>query len=594
MADLRLYAAVRPTTLATGSVLGATTLTPSVIKDREDNSIGTMATYFGTKSYGVLSPGKDREEHFTFTGISAGVLTGVSHITMTAPYTETSGLNEAHSAGEVIVLMTNAPGFYNDFANKQNDETVAATWTFSETTLPRSSASHSYIAGEEEFFATKRYADGVALSGAPDASTTQKGVVEEATQAEVDARTASGSAARLFVNPTTLRTVLMHDYAADAGANDTYAITVTPAPTAYVTGDVYFFKANTINTGAATLNVNSLGAKTIVKSYNVTLADGDIKANQIVGVIYDGTNFQLLSPVNMDEAQTFFANTDITGAEAETLTSGPSSNATTKHIHAYAGTPFEITFTRAESAGYVSVPNINSAIGWTDENDLLTYTYSDTGTTDRTTNYRFSDAALVGVQPYNSRRDLDTGAGFNMTTAVNNGALFIGTDRFHSNGTSIFKNGSALTFSGTSRYGKLAHNPTTSSLLVLYSTTVIAQFSGIAGTTITNLNTDITLDTAVNNTINFIYDNTNSRYIAVDTINSVIRRFNSSGVTVDTVSYVDMLVGEESNSLAGICIFQDRVFLIIADSRGHMTVTASSTDTASRHRLRFYPTAMTR
>jgi hypothetical protein len=88
-------------------------------------------------------------------------------------------------------------------------------------------------------------------------------------------------------------------YAADSGSSDTYAITLAPAPTAYTAGMVVHFKANTINTGVATLNVNGLGAKTIVKSYNLPLVNGDIKANQIVSVIYDGTNFQLLSPVTV-------------------------------------------------------------------------------------------------------------------------------------------------------------------------------------------------------------------------------------------------------------------------------------------------------
>ena len=87
-------------------------------------------------------------------------------------------------------------------------------------------------------------------------------------------------------------------YAADGGANDSYSITLSPAPAAYTTGMVIHFKANTANTGAATLNVNSLGAKTIKKSYNSDLEDNDIKANQLVSVIYDGTNFQLLSPVS--------------------------------------------------------------------------------------------------------------------------------------------------------------------------------------------------------------------------------------------------------------------------------------------------------
>lgn len=129
---------------------------------------------------------------------------------------------------------------------------------------------------------------------ASDASTTVKGVVEEATLAETLARTgAGGTSARLFVNPTNLTTVLTYDYIASATGSDAYAITVAPAPTAYVTGQKFTFKADVANTGAATLNVNSLGAKTIKKNVTVDLATNDIIANSIVTVVYDGTNFQL-------------------------------------------------------------------------------------------------------------------------------------------------------------------------------------------------------------------------------------------------------------------------------------------------------------
>ena len=83
-------------------------------------------------------------------------------------------------------------------------------------------------------------------------------------------------------------------FAADAGSNDTYVVTLSPVPAAYFTGMVVIFKANTVNTGAATLNVNGFGAKTIVKNYNATLANADIAAGQIVMVVYDGTNFQLI------------------------------------------------------------------------------------------------------------------------------------------------------------------------------------------------------------------------------------------------------------------------------------------------------------
>jgi hypothetical protein len=86
-------------------------------------------------------------------------------------------------------------------------------------------------------------------------------------------------------------------YAQDSAGTDSYAITLSPAPGAYVTGQVFRFYPGTANTGAATLNVNSLGAKTIKKDKNTDLVDNDIQAGQLVEVIYDGTNFQLLSPV---------------------------------------------------------------------------------------------------------------------------------------------------------------------------------------------------------------------------------------------------------------------------------------------------------
>lgn len=86
-------------------------------------------------------------------------------------------------------------------------------------------------------------------------------------------------------------------YAADAGSSDSYEITLNPAPTAYVLGMVINFEANTANTGACTLNINTLGAKEIKKNVSEDLATNDIKAGQIVTVVYDGTNFQFASAV---------------------------------------------------------------------------------------------------------------------------------------------------------------------------------------------------------------------------------------------------------------------------------------------------------
>lgn len=131
------------------------------------------------------------------------------------------------------------------------------------------------------------------------ATTAVAGKAEEATQGENDAGTATGGAAQLFATPATAAATIQKNswlYAADAGASDAYAITLTPAPAAYTTGMSIYFKANTLNTGTATLNVNGLGAKAILKQNNEILDTGDIQASQIVHVVYDGTNFQMMSP----------------------------------------------------------------------------------------------------------------------------------------------------------------------------------------------------------------------------------------------------------------------------------------------------------
>jgi hypothetical protein len=99
-------------------------------------------------------------------------------------------------------------------------------------------------------------------------------------------------------------------YCADAGSTDDYACNLSPVPTAYITGGLYRFKANTTNTGAATINFNALGAKTIKKAVGgvtTDLSDSDIRLGQIVDLVYDGTNMQI---------QSTLGNTPTSGANA--------------------------------------------------------------------------------------------------------------------------------------------------------------------------------------------------------------------------------------------------------------------------------------
>jgi len=81
----------------------------------------------------------------------------------------------------------------------------------------------------------------------------------------------------------------------DTGYSPAYACNLTPPITAYQNGTTYWFKANTTNTGAATIDFNSLVPTRIVKQVNQDLAPGDVKAGQWVMVTYDGANMQMQS-----------------------------------------------------------------------------------------------------------------------------------------------------------------------------------------------------------------------------------------------------------------------------------------------------------
>lgn len=98
-----------------------------------------------------------------------------------------------------------------------------------------------------------------------------------------------------------------NNFGVSATGTDAYAITLASIPAAYVKGQMYAFQADVANTGAATININGLGAKTIKKNVSTDLATGDILANQIVIVEYDGTNMQMVNNLPSTDIQTFIS-----------------------------------------------------------------------------------------------------------------------------------------------------------------------------------------------------------------------------------------------------------------------------------------------
>lgn len=94
----------------------------------------------------------------------SGCTRGLSPLT---PYTASTSLRFAHSGG-TSVIFSNAPQFYNQYAAKDNDETITGQWTF--TTFPVTASTSI-------------------------ASATTSGIVELATGAEAASSTLSGDIA---------------------------------------------------------------------------------------------------------------------------------------------------------------------------------------------------------------------------------------------------------------------------------------------------------------------------------------------------------------------------------------------------------------
>ena len=411
MSDLRKYCGVSETQLTIGAAAAATSITLDSLVDIYNNTL-TM-TDFGTKGFARLNPDGDNiAEDISFTGITANgdgtfTLTGVSTVLAKDPYTETSGLVRSHGTGSPV-RFSNVPAFYGEFVNKNNDETIAETWTYTSSDMPRL---NTYVAPtDDEEFATKKYVDDTAggtpvsqnrivvtatagetvadgqivyldetdnewkLADASVAATCQNVQLGIAQGAGTDGGAITGGVLlvgrddgqsgltqgdRLYISDTagavassagTVEVEIGHavsattmdfspnfasyttkpqrnamagtsgtpdtgnefvtandqtrnldqvQYGISSGGTDTYAITLSPAPTAYTVGMRVTLQADVANTGACTLNVNALGAKSIKVNISDDPQDNAIGVNSLVDLEYDGTNFQMLSVDNV-------------------------------------------------------------------------------------------------------------------------------------------------------------------------------------------------------------------------------------------------------------------------------------------------------
>jgi hypothetical protein len=138
---------------------------------------------------------------------------------------------------------------------------------------------------------------------------------------------------------------------------DTLTGTLTPAIAAYATGNLFSFVAANTNTGAATINLNSLGAKSITKQGTTALSAGDILSGQVHLIEYDGTRFQLLNPTILNGiVSPANGGTGIANNAAMTVT-GSGNFAYTRTLTGTTNVTFPTTGTLATLAGSETFTN---------------------------------------------------------------------------------------------------------------------------------------------------------------------------------------------------------------------------------------------
>jgi hypothetical protein len=124
-----------------------------------------------------------------------------------------------------------------------------------------------------------------------------------------------------------------------ASGTDTYAVTITGVAT-YADGDAYLIRFTNGNTTSATLNINTLGAKSLYRNNDGALIGGDIVDGAEMLCVYNSTlgGFQVIGTA----PNTLLGY--VTNADSVTLTKG-------MPVYAFGGTGDRMTVKRALNTG---------------------------------------------------------------------------------------------------------------------------------------------------------------------------------------------------------------------------------------------------
>lgn len=111
-------------------------------------------------------------------------------------------------------------------------------------------------------------------------------------------------------------------YAADTGTANAYAVAMANTRTAYEEGLTVRFNPANANTGASTLNVDSIGPVAIKRPDGTDVQAGDLIVGQIVELVYNNANFVFTGNI----PNSWYAEADTARTEAQTAASGASTS----------------------------------------------------------------------------------------------------------------------------------------------------------------------------------------------------------------------------------------------------------------------------
>jgi|SRR5579859_1287870 len=135
------------------------------------------------------------------------------------------------------------------------------------------------------------------------------------------------------------------------GTANAQTVTYSPAITTLTAGQAVSWIPSHANTTAATLNVNSIGAKAIVKANGSALVANDLLTSSVATAVYDGTSFELLDPQSGSGASVTCG--QLPALTGDTTTSAGSCATTTSKLN---GTSFAGTSTHLVAFGAANIP----------------------------------------------------------------------------------------------------------------------------------------------------------------------------------------------------------------------------------------------